>query len=110
MYDKNVSIYTEDGRIKQVEFAMKSMNLGATTVAAIINNEIVFVSEKKKVNSLQKVESIKKHFKISKNALAAFAGVTSDAPKLLSICRMLSSQHNFYYDCEISSKLMLDRL
>lgn len=110
MYDTDVNVYTEDGRIKQVEFAMKSMNLGATTVAAVIGDEIVFVSEKKKVNCLQKTENMKKHFKLSKNAIAAFAGVTSDAPKLLRISRFLSSHHQFYYNTPIPAKLMLDDL
>ena len=63
-YDTQTDIYTEDGRIKQIEYAMKAMTLGTTTIAAIVNNSIVMVSEKKLANILQKPSSVKKHFKI----------------------------------------------
>lgn len=110
MYDKDVNVYTEDGRIKQVEYAMLSMNLGATTVAAIIGNEIIFVSEQKKINPLHKTENVTKHFKLSNNSLAAFAGITSDSTRLIEICRHLSTFHEFHYKTHIPAKMMLDSL
>lgn len=109
-YDTQTDIYTEDGRIKQIEYAMKAMTLGTTTIAAIVNNSIVMVSEKKLANILQKPNSVKKHFKIYDNVITAFAGITADALNIIKKCRTFCLEHEAFYGTLIPSKLLLDRI
>ncbi|KAL6122599.1 hypothetical protein NUSPORA_00367 [Nucleospora cyclopteri] len=109
-YDNNVNVYSSDGRIKQVEYAMKAMNLGSTTIAIKLEDCIILASEKKLANSLQKPDSIKKHFKIFDNIVTAFAGVTADAPTIIKKCRQMCTNHMFVYDTTIPSQMLMNNI
>ncbi|ELQ75109.1 20S proteasome, regulatory subunit alpha type PSMA5/PUP2 [Trachipleistophora hominis] len=72
--DHKVNSYSPEGRIYQIEYAMKAMNHGVTTVALATTQSVVISSEKKILSKLQVTSSATKHFKIDDRIGLAFSG------------------------------------
>lgn len=89
----DVNTYNQDGRIIQVEYAMKACNLGTTTIGIKLPDCAILVSEKKLVNALQNPSSIKKHFKIYDTIIAGISGISGDAPTIIEKCRSICINH-----------------
>lgn len=108
-YSSDVNTYSQDGRIIQVEYAMKACNLGTTTIGIRLKECVVIVSEKKLLSVLQKPTSIKKHFKIYDTILAGISGVSGDAPTIIEKCRNICLNHEKLFAEQIKiEKLMED--
>lgn len=106
---QDVNTYNSDGRIIQVEYAMKAMNLGTTTIGVRLKDCVILASEKKLISSLQNSQSIKKHFKIYDTILAGVSGISGDAPTIINRCRNICLSHEKMYKEQISApKLMED--
>lgn len=105
----NVNTYNQEGRITQVEYAMKACNLGTTTIGIRLNECVIIVSEKKLTSKLQSPTSIRKHFKIYDTILAGISGVSGDAPTIIDKCRNICLNHEKIFSEQIScAKLMED--
>ena len=105
---QDVNTYNSDGRIIQVEYAMKAMNLGTTTIGIRLKDHVIIVSEKKLANSLQSPQSIKKHFKIYDTILAGISGVSGDAPTIIKKCRNICLNHEKIYNEQISAENLME--
>lgn len=105
----DVNTYSQDGRIIQVEYAMKACNLGTTTIGVKLSDCVILVSEKKIISELQNSGSIKKHFKIYDTILAGISGVSGDAPTIIKRCRDICLEHEKIFSEQITcAKLMED--
>ncbi|KAI5181954.1 20S proteasome subunit alpha 5 [Nematocida sp. AWRm80] len=94
----NINAYSSDGRIYQLEYAMKAASLGTTTVGIKLKDGVVVVSEKKIVTSLQVSESIRKHHLVYDHCGIAFSGLSGDARTIISKARGYSINHDFVYN------------
>lgn len=108
--DKDVNAYGSDGRIYQLEYAMKAASLGTTTIGLRVKEGVVIVSEKKIVSSLQIPESVKKHHKISSHCGFAFSGLSGDARTIIKKARELSASHQFTYQEQVPIEGVLRHL
>ena len=90
--DTDVDSYSPDGRIIQIEYAMKAMNLGTTTVACCLKDKILVVSEKKILNKLQITSSIKKNQRLFSN-IGLSSGIKGDANKIVDVAREICLNH-----------------
>lgn len=105
----DVNTYSLDGRIIQVEYAMKACSLGTTTIGVRLSDCVILVSEKKIVSGLQNPRSIKKHFKIYDRILAGVSGVSGDAPTIIEKSRNICLNHERLFAEQIDiNKLMED--
>lgn len=105
----DINTYSQDGRIIQVEYAMKACNLGTTTIGLRLSDCVILVSEKKLTSSLQSPNSIKKHFKIYDTIVAGISGVSGDAPTIVNKCRNICLNHEKLFSEQIGiEKLMED--
>lgn len=104
----DVNTYNSDGRIIQVEYAMKATLLGTTTIGVRLSDCVILVSEKKLTSKMQKPESICKHFKIFDRIVAGISGVSSDAPTLIEKCRDAAIQHYITYNEQIPVEKLVD--
>lgn len=105
----DVNTFSTDGRIFQVEYAMKACSLGTTTIGVKLQDAVILVSEKKLVSPLQNPLSIKKHFKIYDTILAGISGVSGDAPTIIEKSRKICLNHEKLFAEQIdTSKLMED--
>lgn len=95
--EMNVNMYSPDGRIIQIEYAMKAMNHGTITVAGCTKDKIIIISEKKIINKLQVTESIKKNQILFENIGLSFSGIKGDAKKIVEIAREICLNHFSLY-------------
>lgn len=89
----SVTSYDTEGRIKQVEYAMITVNLGTTTIGVKLDDCVIIVSERKLTNKLQIPQSVKKHFKIYDKILMGCSGIITDAPTIIDRCMSLCINH-----------------
>ncbi|ELA48274.1 hypothetical protein VCUG_00315 [Vavraia culicis subsp. floridensis] len=96
--DHRVNSYSPEGRIYQIEYAMKAMNHGVTTVALTNRDAIVISSEKKILSKLQVTSSATKHYKIDDRIGLAFSGISADASVIVEKSRMYMVSRMMQYD------------
>lgn len=96
--DTRANAYSPEGRIYQIEYAMKAMNHGVTTVALTSKNTIVVSSEKKIISKLQVASSNTKHYKIDDRIGLAFSGISADASVIVEKSRLHMANKMMEYD------------
>ena len=87
-YDRAITIFSPDGRLFQVEYAIEAVRRGTTAIA--VKNEdggIVFCVEKRQL-ALQENIGSEKLFKIDDHVGVAIAGLTADARTLVEQARV----------------------
>lgn len=109
-FHSDVNTYSQDGRIIQVEYAMKACNLGTTTIGVKLPECAILVSEKKLLSSLQNPSSIKKHYKIYDTIIAGISGVSGDAPTIISKCQKICLNHEKLYQEQIGVERVMEEI
>lgn len=106
----DVNTYNADGRIIQVEYAMKAMNRGITTIGVRLSDSVVIVSEKKLISPLQLPKSSSSHYKIYDTILAAVSGINSDAPSIITKCRDICLNHDKLFKEQIGIPVLMEKI
>lgn len=76
-YDSDVTVWSPQGRLHQVEYAMEAVKLGSATVGLKTENHAVIVALKRATSELSSHQ--KKMFAIDKHLGIAMSGLTADA-------------------------------
>lgn len=86
-YDGNVSIYSPDGRIYQIEYAQHATHRGATAIGLRGNDGIVFAAENLVLSPLYEPRSSSHTFTVSPEVGAVTAGYMPDGKHIINIAR-----------------------
>ena len=97
-YDRNVNTFGSQGRLFQVEYAMKAVEDGWTTVGIQVKEGIILAAEKKIQNKLQIPSSIEKISKIEDNVICTYSGLLADARSLIEHARVEAANHWFTFN------------
>jgi 20S proteasome subunit alpha 5 len=97
-YDRSVNTFSSQGRLFQVEYAMKAVEDGWTTVGIQTNDGVVLAAEKKIQNRLQIPSSIEKITRIEDNVICTYSGLLSDARALIEHARVEAANHWFTFN------------
>ena len=110
-YDRAITVFSPDGRLFQVEYAMELVNRGAT-ILGIRCSEGVVLGAEETVEALEETEYSWKIFKIDDHIGAAIVGLSSDARVLIDQARVYAQSNKLTYDepidVEVTTKRVCD--
>jgi proteasome alpha subunit len=108
-YDRAITVFSPDGRLFQVEYAMELVNRGATILGVRCSEGVVLGAEEN-VEPLEETEYSWKIFKIDDHIGAAIVGLSSDARILIDQARVYAQSNRLTYDEPIDTEVVSKRV
>jgi len=108
-YDRAITIFSPDGRLFQVEYAIEAVRRGTTAIGVVYKDGVVLAVEKR-ILDLQEPDSIEKLFRIDNHIGCAIAGLTADARDLVNQARIQAQINLLTYDEPISVKRLTKKI
>lgn len=96
-YDQTATMFSPDGRLFQVEYAMELVNRGAT-VLGIKCSEGVVLGAEESAEILERVDDSWKIFTVDEHVGAAIVGLSSDARVLIEKARVIAQSNKLTFD------------
>ncbi len=100
-YDRAITMFSPDGRLLQVEYAKKTVRQGSTAIGMVCKDGIVFITDKRIVDTLVVAEAVEKIWQIDDHIAATASGILSDARVLIERAQLRAQQHRVTYDSPI---------
>ena len=96
-YDRAITVFSPDGRLYQVEYAMETVRRGTIAVGIKCKDGVVIAVEEK-TRKLQISEYAQKIFEIDEHVGVAAAGYIPDARSQVDNARFFSQSNKLIYD------------
>ena len=96
-YDMTPTMYSPDGRIYQVEYAIETVKRGAIAIGLQVKNGVIIAVEEKS-RDLQVEDITQKIFQVDDHVGIAAAGYIPDARVLVDNARFFSQSNKLTYD------------
>ncbi|OMJ20012.1 Proteasome subunit alpha type-4-A [Smittium culicis] len=110
-YDSRTTIFSPDGRLYQVEYAMEAINHAGTVIGVLSSDGIIICAEKQQTSKLlDKSPEGEKIYEINSNIVSGVAGITSDANLLINEGRLIAQNYLLKYDADIPVEQLVRRL
>jgi 20S proteasome subunit alpha 4 len=97
-YDKSLSIFSPEGTLSQVEYALEAVKHGGLSIGVTGNKCVILAAERKAVPKLQDQRSFRKILKIDKHISMAFSGIIADSRSLSDYARLESQSFRYSLD------------
>lgn len=97
-YDTRTTIFSPEGRLYQVEYAMEAISHAGTCLGILANDGILLAAERRNTNKLlDEVFFSEKIYKLNEDMVCSVAGITSDANVLTNELRMIAQRYLLQY-------------
>ena len=109
-YDRAITVFSPDGRLFQVEYALETVNRGATIIGITCSEGVVLGAEEKLESSLQDPNFTWKIFEVDEHIGAAVVGLGSDARVLIDQARIYAQSNRLLYDEPIDIEIIAKKI
>ena len=109
-YDRAITVFSPDGRLFQVEYALETVNRGATIIGIACSEGVVLGAEEKIETKLQDTDFTWKLYAVDEHLGAAVVGLGSDARILIDQARIYAQSNRLTYDEPIDVEMMTKRV
>jgi proteasome alpha subunit len=109
-YDRAITVFSPDGRLFQVEYALETVNRGATIIGLACSEGVVLGAEEKIETKLQDTDFTWKLYAVDDHLGAAVVGLGSDARILIDQARIYAQSNRLMYDEPIDVEMMTKRV
>nr|CAG4638586.1 EOG090X09LQ [Cyclestheria hislopi] len=97
-YDTRTTIFSPEGRLYQVEYAMEAIGHAGTCLGILASDGVVLAAERRTTNKLlDEVFFSEKIYQLNADIVCSVAGITSDANVLTNELRLLSQRYLLQY-------------
>ena len=100
-YDRNITMFSPDGRLLQVEYAKKTLRQGSTAIGICCKDGVILVTDKRIVDKMIVSDSVEKIWQIDEHIGATASGIISDARVLIERAQVWAQQHRVQYDSPV---------
>jgi len=104
-YDRAITVFSPDGRLYQVEYAIETVKRGTVALGIKSNNGIIFAADERP-RKLQIIEEPQKLFKIDQHIGVAAAGYIPDARNQVDDARFFSQSNKLVYDENVNVEIV----
>ncbi len=109
-YDRILTVFSPDGRLFQVEYAIETVNRGATILGIACSDGVVLGAEEKIESKLQDPDFTWKLHEVDEHLGAAIAGLRADARVLIDQVRVYAQSNRLMYDDPIDVEVIAKRI
>jgi proteasome alpha subunit len=109
-YDRAITVFSPDGRLFQVEYALETVYRGPTIIGVSCPEGIVIGAEERLESRLQDPKFSQKIYEVDEHLGAAVVGISSDARILIDESRVYSQSNRLMYDEPIDVEIVTKRI
>lgn len=109
-YDRGVNLFSPEGRLFQVEYAIEAIKLGSTALGIQTSEGVVLAVERRITSPLIIPKSIEKIFEVDKHIGCAMSGLIADSRTMVDKARVEGQNHWFTYNEQMSVESLTQSL
>jgi len=109
-YDEIITVFSPDGRLLQVEYAVEAVNRGATVLGISCSEGVVLGAEEHVQAELQDPDFGWKIFEVDEHIGATVVGLGSDARILIDQARIYAQINRLTYDEPMDVEVLTKRI
>jgi len=109
-YDRGVNLFSPEGRLFQVEYAIEAIKLGSTALGIQTSEGVVLAVERRITSPLIVPKSIEKIFEIDQHIGCAMSGLIADSRTMVDKARVEGQTHWFTYNEKMSVESLTQSL
>ena len=109
-YDLSPTTYNPEGKVYQVDYAIKATENGGTIIGLKCRDGILLAGEKNVLSRMMVENSNKYIFGVTKEIGAVITGVLPDGKAVISRARQEASQYQEFYGHPIKPNILADRV
>ena len=96
-YDTRTTIFSPEGRLFQVEYAMEAISHAGTCLGILAKDGVLLAAERRNTNKLLDDVYSDKIYKLHEDTACSVAGITSDANVLTQQLRLTAQRYQLTY-------------
>jgi len=105
-----VTTYTPDGRVYQVEYAQKKVDISGTAIAICFKDGVIFATEKLQQSKMLVPGTDKRTYPVNRHSGMVIAGLSTDGRQLVARGRQESSNYKNAYAEEMPPGMLAERM
>lgn len=110
-YDTRTTIFSPEGRLYQVEYAMEAISHAGTCLGVLCPEGVVLAAENKNTAKLLEEPVVsEKIYKLDDNSACSVAGITADANILINYARLSAQRYLLTYQEPIPAEQLVQQL